>query len=117
MQAGGGRNRTKRVVRRQMDVMRFAPPGNFTRLGQSTGNAQVNAAVIHQLLLNNFSERPLAIKLLPDGKRNGGLLAQPPKTGWVFTPQRIFNKKRIIRSNPIAKIEAIRRIEPGMHVN
>ena len=87
--------------------MRFAPPGNFTSLCQPTGNAHVNAAVIHQILLNGFSEGPLAIKLFPDGKRDGGLLAEPPETGWVFTPQRIFNEKRIVGGNPVAEIEAI----------
>ena len=117
MQTGRSGNRPERIVRCQMDVMRFAPPGNFACLGQSTGNAQVNAAVIHQILLNDFSECPLAIKLFPDSKRDGGLLAESPQTGWVFTAQRIFNEKRIVRSNSIAEIEAIRRVEPGMHVN
>ena len=117
MQTGGGGNRTERIMWCQMDVMRFAPPGNFTSLCQSTGNAHVNAAVIHQILLNDFSEGPLAIKLFPDSKRDGGLLAEPPETGWVFTPQRIFNKKRIVGSNPVAEIEAIRWVETGMHVN
>ena len=86
------RYRTQRIVRREMDVVRFAPAGNLTRLCQPTGDTQINPRVIHELLFNHLPERPLTGPLLADGQRHGAGKMEY-RNGDVYNGQWVRNKK------------------------
>ena len=70
VQAGRRGDGPQWVVGRQVDVMRLAPAGDLTRLGEPADDAQVDPGVVHRLLFDQLPELPLGGELLAGSHRH-----------------------------------------------
>ena len=114
--ARGRGNRTKRVMRDDVYVVRFGPVSDFQGLGQASHNAKVDSSVIDQVLFNNFPERPFGRPLFPGGQGQVHLPAQIPVTALIFRTYRVFNKKWLELFEVPAHLDDVRGIESRVDV-
>src|SRR5262245_22356303 len=70
VEAGGRRDRPERIVRRELDVVGLAPARDLPGLGDPAADAEVDPAVLDQVLLHQLAEIPLRGELLAGGERN-----------------------------------------------
>src|SRR6478735_906742 len=70
MYRGGRADGAERIVRHQIDVVRFAPASHLHRLGEPANIANVDPIKLMDAALDIGQELPLAGKLFTDGKWN-----------------------------------------------
>src|SRR5665811_337559 len=79
METRRGGIRTERVVRSLLDVVCLAPASNLFGLGQATADAEIDPAIVHQVLLDQRLPIPLAGELLAGGDRRRDVLTEISK--------------------------------------
>ena len=59
-----------------VNIVSLAPAGDLFALSQAASNAKINAGIVNQIVVDEFSKVPLAGKLLASRQGNINLVAQ-----------------------------------------
>src|SRR6266540_5469363 len=101
---------------RQTNVMGLAPARHFASLAQSTDDAQVDASVVDQVVLDKFLESPLARELLARRQRDAGRGAQSVEALGVLGADRVLQEEEAIRLQRVGQLDRERGVEAGVDV-
>src|SRR5262249_21399015 len=94
LQARRRRDGPERIVRGQLDAVRLAPPRHLARFGDAADDAQVDPAVVDQILVDQLAELPFAGELLAGRERHRCLFAQASIATRVFRTERVLHEER-----------------------
>ena len=81
--------------------MCLAPARDFFCFGETARNAEVNAAIVHQILFDYLLEFPLAIELFANGQRQMRILSHESQALCAFTSQWVFDEKETVAILPL----------------
>src|SRR6266511_2285796 len=101
---------------RQTNVMGLAPARHFTSLARSTDDAQVDASVVDQVVLDKFLESPLARELLARRQRDSRRGAQTMEAVSVLGADRVLEEEETIRLQRVGQLERVRGVQAGVDV-
>src|SRR5579859_3441906 len=116
LKAGGGGDRTERIVQSNLDVVSLAPPGDLPSLGKAADDRQVDPSIIDQIALDQLAELPFIGELLARAERHRRLLADQSETSGILRAQRVFHEVRAVWLRSPTKLNRIRWIQSGVDV-
>ena len=84
-------------MRRDVYVVSLAPVGDLQRLSEPPDDAEVDAGIAYELLLDDLAERPFAGPLLAGGDREVDVASDGPIAAGILGAQGVFDKEGLER--------------------
>ncbi len=104
-------------MRHDLYIVCFAPVGDFTRLGKTADDTEIDSRVVEQFFFDHLAEFPLGGIVLAYGERNADVLTHLAIALGVFAAQRILDKEGVVLLEFAAETDGVRWIETGVDVD